>query len=95
MAYKASSNHRLALYPSLLQSDTKCYLFACKHFPDYNKSYHKSQSGQSFTNIRALKVMNICQIITIHLNENKNDGKKTVVTVEPGTGSNIYSCPNP
>ena len=35
--------------------------------------------------------MNMCQIITIYLNENKHYGQKTVVTVEPGTGS-TYNC---
>ena len=42
---------------------------------------------QPFTGIRALKVMNSCQIITTYLNENKNYGKKIVVTVKRGTGS--------
>ena len=32
-------------------------------------------------------VMNLCQIITIYLNENKNECQKSVVTGEPGTGS--------
>jgi hypothetical protein len=36
--------------------------------------------------MRALKVMNMCQLITIYHNENKRDSKKTVVTVEPDTG---------
>ena len=40
-----------------------------------------------FADIRAIKIMNMCQILTMYLNGNKNDGKKTVVTVEPGTGS--------
>jgi hypothetical protein len=31
--------------------------------------------------------MNMCQIITIYLNENKTYGQITVVTVEPETGS--------
>jgi hypothetical protein len=43
---------------------------------------------QTFTDITALKVMNKCQNITIYLNENKDFGHQTVVTVEPGTGSN-------
>ena len=42
---------------------------------------------QTFTDIRALKVMNMCHIITIYLNENKNNGPKNIVTVEPGIGS--------
>jgi hypothetical protein len=41
---------------------------------------------QTFTDNRALKVMNMCQIIEIYLNENKKGGRKTVVTVELGTG---------
>ena len=40
----------------------------------------------TFTDIRALKVMNMCKIITIYLNESKNYGKKNVVPVELGTG---------
>ena len=44
---------------------------------------------QTFTDIRALKVMNTCQIITIYFNENKIYGPKTVVTA--GTGS-IIEC---
>jgi hypothetical protein len=43
--------------------------------------------SQTFTDVTALKVMNMCQIVTIYLNENKNYGQKPVVTVEPGTGS--------
>ena len=39
-----------------------------------------------FIDIRALKVMNMCQIITIYLYENQNYGQKTVVMGEPGTG---------
>jgi hypothetical protein len=31
--------------------------------------------------------MNICQIIIIYPHENKNYRHKTIVTVEPGTGS--------
>ena len=46
---------------------------------------------QTFTDTSALKVMNMCPIITIYLNENKNYGKKTVVTVVPGTGSSDVS----
>jgi hypothetical protein len=45
---------------------------------------------KTFTGIRALKVMNVCQIITIYLNDNKTFGQKTVVTMEPETGSNMY-----
>jgi hypothetical protein len=44
---------------------------------------------ETFTDIRALKVISMCQIITIYLNKNKNYGHKTVVTVEPRTGSTI------
>ena len=43
---------------------------------------------QTITDIRALKVITMCQIITIYLNENNNYGQNTVVIVEPGTGSN-------
>ena len=39
---------------------------------------------QTFTDIRASKVMNLCQNTTIYLNKNRN--YVTVVTVEPGTG---------
>ena len=42
---------------------------------------------QTFTDTRPLKVMNMYQITTIYLNEKKNYWQKTVVTVEPGTGS--------
>jgi hypothetical protein len=49
---------------------------------------------QTVTYIRALKVMNRCQIITIYLSGNKHYGQKTVVTVEPGTGSMHASIKN-
>ena len=42
---------------------------------------------ETFTDIRALKFMNMCKIIPVYLNENKNYGQKTGVTVEPETGS--------
>ena len=42
---------------------------------------------QSFTDINALKVMSMCQFITIYSNETKIMAQKTVVTVEPGIDS--------
>ena len=33
--------------------------------------------SQTFTDIRVLKVMNMCQILSMYLNANKNYGKKT------------------
>ena len=44
---------------------------------------------KTFTDIGALKVMNMCQTIAIYLSENKIYGQKTVVTVEPETGSSV------
>ena len=43
--------------------------------------------SQTFTDIKALKVMNICQIYSLYHIANKNYGTKTVGTVEPATGS--------
>ena len=42
---------------------------------------------KTFTDIMVLINMNMCQIVSIYVPANKNYGKKTVVTVEPGTGS--------
>jgi hypothetical protein len=42
---------------------------------------------QTFTDIRASKDINTCQIITMYLNGKKIYGQNTVVTMEPGTGS--------
>ena len=36
---------------------------------------------------RALKDLNMCQMLSIDLTANKSYGKKTVVLVEPGIGS--------
>jgi hypothetical protein len=47
--------------------------------------------AQTFTDIRALTVMNMCQIWSKYLSANKKYGQKTVVTVEPGTGRSIYA----
>ena len=46
---------------------------------------------QTFTDISALTIMNMCNIITIHLNHNETYANKIVVTVEPGMGSKSMS----
>ena len=61
----------------------KCYLYIYIYLRDLI---------ETFRDIRAQKGMNMFQIITIYLNENKNDVKLTGITVEPGTGSS--DCQN-
>jgi hypothetical protein len=43
--------------------------------------------SQTLTAFMVLNIMNLCQILTIHLTANKHYGQKTVVIVEPGIGS--------
>jgi hypothetical protein len=47
-------------------------------------------SYANFIDISTLKVMNICQITTMHLKENKNCRKKTLLqgNMELGTATN-------
>jgi hypothetical protein len=69
-------------------SQCNCMEQVVRHAPNFNMGgmvKYLHDLNQNRTGIRALNVMNMCQILTIYLNENKNYGRKTVVTGEPGT----------
>ena len=52
-----------------------------------------AQSYSNFTDIRSIKVLNMCLITPIYLNDNKMNCcySGIIVTVEPGTGSSAHN----
>ena len=67
-----------------------CIEWIVRNAPNFNIVWYGGYLGdliQTFTDIRVPQVMNMCHIIKIYLNENKNYGPKAIVTVEAGTGS--------